>query len=187
MAAESHRFPLASPLSCPPMNHDAAHKYIYGLPEVAADLLRIVARDWVGELDLATLEDRSSEFLDSRHRKRIGDMVFSARLLRGRLLNGRRPQSPRPSGVSIRSGRDDGEARAGLHGDAPGPRGSERRAEAGGRPAQGAADSRVQRQRPLDGARPAVRLGGRCRRPGWSGPWPRFSRRRTICSLPAAP
>ena len=73
------------------MNHDAAHKYIYGLPEVSADLLRIVARDWVNELDLATIEDRSSEFLDDSHRKRIGDMVVSARLVRGRLLTGERP------------------------------------------------------------------------------------------------
>ena len=30
------------PLSCLPMDHDAAHKYLYGLPEVAADRLRLV-------------------------------------------------------------------------------------------------------------------------------------------------
>ena len=73
------------------MDHDAAHKYIHGLPEVAADLLGLVARDWVDELDLATLEDRSSEFLDAAHRKRLGDMTFSVRLRRGRLGNGERP------------------------------------------------------------------------------------------------
>ena len=73
------------------MDHDAAHKYIHGLPEVAADLLRLVAPDWVDELDLATLEDRSAEFLDAAHRKRHGDMAFSVRLRRGRLGDGGRP------------------------------------------------------------------------------------------------
>ena len=74
------------------MDHDAAHKYIYGLPEVAADLLRLVARKWVDELDLATLEDRSPEFLDADHRKRQGDMAFRVRLRRRRLGDGERPQ-----------------------------------------------------------------------------------------------
>ena len=73
------------------MDHDAAHKYIYSLPEVAADLLRIVAQDWVGELDLFTMEDRSSEYLDAAHRKRLGDMVFSVRLCRRRPSGGVRP------------------------------------------------------------------------------------------------
>ena len=39
------------------MNHDAAHKFIYGLPEVTADLLRLIAPDLADELDLLTLED----------------------------------------------------------------------------------------------------------------------------------
>ena len=73
------------------MDHDAAHKYIHGLPEVAADLLRLVAPDWVDELDLPSLEDRSAEFLDAAHLKRLGDMAFSVRLRRGRLDNGERP------------------------------------------------------------------------------------------------
>ena len=60
-------------------------------PRWRPDLLRLVARDWVDELDLATLEDRSSEFLDAAHRKRLGDMTFSVRLRRGRLGNGERP------------------------------------------------------------------------------------------------
>ena len=33
------------------MNHDAAHKFIYSLPEVTADLLRLVVPDLVDELD----------------------------------------------------------------------------------------------------------------------------------------
>ena len=72
------------------MDHDAAHKYIYSLPEVTADLLRLVARDWMDELDFATLQDRSAEFLDADHRKRQGDLVFSVRLRRGRLTDGTR-------------------------------------------------------------------------------------------------
>ena len=73
------------------MDHDAAHKHIHSLPEVAADLLRLVAPEWAHELDFTTLEDRSSEFLDDDHRKRIGDQVASVRLRRGRLANGERP------------------------------------------------------------------------------------------------
>ena len=73
------------------MDHDAAHKHIYHLPAVVADLLRLVAPDWVGELDFANLEDRSPEFLNDAHRKSIGDLVFSMRLRRGLLPSGERP------------------------------------------------------------------------------------------------
>ena len=62
------------------MDHDAAHKYIYALREVVADLLRLVIPDWVDELDLTTLEDLSSEFFDDEHRKRAGDMVWRVRI-----------------------------------------------------------------------------------------------------------
>ena len=74
------------------MNHDAAHKYIYSLPEVTADLLRLVAPDWVDELNLATLEDRSSEYLDAAHRKRVGDMAWRVCFRRGRAADGGRPR-----------------------------------------------------------------------------------------------
>ena len=73
------------------MDHDAAHKYIHGLPEVAADLLRLVALGWADELDLATLEDRSSEYLDAAHRKRLGDMAWRVCFRKGRLRGGGRP------------------------------------------------------------------------------------------------
>ena len=66
------------------MDHDAAHKYIYSLPEVTADLLRLVIPGWVRELDLSTLEDRSSEHLDAAHRKRLGDMVWQVGFRNGR-------------------------------------------------------------------------------------------------------
>ena len=73
------------------MDHDAAHKYIHGLPEVAADLLRLVAPGWADELDLATLQDRSSEYLDAAHRKRLGDMAWRVCFRKGRLRGGGRP------------------------------------------------------------------------------------------------
>ena len=73
------------------MDHDAAHKYIYSLPEVAADLLRLVIPGWVDELDLSTLEDRSSEFLDAAHRKRLADMAWRVPFRGGRLPSGDRP------------------------------------------------------------------------------------------------
>ena len=70
------------------MDHDAAHKYIYSLPEVTADLLRLVIPGWVRELDLSTLEDRSSEHLDAAHRKRLGDMVWQVGFRNGRCPGG---------------------------------------------------------------------------------------------------
>ena len=70
------------------MDHDAAHKYIYALREVVADLLRLVIPDWVDDLDLATLEDLSAEFFDDEHRKRAGDMVWRACFRDGTLGNG---------------------------------------------------------------------------------------------------
>ena len=73
------------------MNHDAAHKYIYSLPEVTADLLRLVAPDWVDELDLLTLEDRSFEYLDAAHRKRVGDMAWRVCFSKGRAGGSDRP------------------------------------------------------------------------------------------------
>ena len=73
------------------MNHDAAHKFIYSLPEVTADLLRLVAPDWADELELTTLEDRSSEYLDAAHRKRQGDMVWRVCFRKVRADGGDRP------------------------------------------------------------------------------------------------
>ena len=73
------------------MDHDAAHKHIYSLPEVTADLLRLVVPDWVDELDLSTLEDRSSEYLDAAHRKRQSDMAWRVRFRKGRADGGDKP------------------------------------------------------------------------------------------------
>ena len=73
------------------MNHDAAHKYLYMLAPVVADLLRLVVPEWVDDLDLATLEDVSAEHLDEDHRKRLGDMVWKVRFRDGQLADGQRP------------------------------------------------------------------------------------------------
>ena len=70
------------------MDHDAAHKYIYSLPEVTADLLRLIIPGWVEELDLATLEDRSTEHLNAAHRKRLGDMAWRVGFRGGRRRGG---------------------------------------------------------------------------------------------------
>ena len=75
----------------PSMKHDAAHKYIYTLPEVTADLLRLVLPDWAGRLDFGTLEDASSEFFDADHGKRVGDMVWRVSLHTGRKESSERP------------------------------------------------------------------------------------------------
>ena len=80
-------FPLRTPYFVR-MDHDAAHKYIYSLAEVTADLLRLVIPGWVDELDLSSLEDRSSEYLDDAHRKRLGDMAWRVDFRGGRRTGG---------------------------------------------------------------------------------------------------
>ena len=78
------------------MDHDAAHKYLYMLNDVVADLLRLVVPGWVDELDLAAIENVSTEYLDEAcqrqdHRRRFGDMVWKVYFRKGALANGRRP------------------------------------------------------------------------------------------------
>ncbi len=73
------------------MEHDAAHKLLHALPDTIADLLRLVAADWVDELDLGTLERASSEYVDEDLLQRIGGMVWRVRFRRGRLKDGARP------------------------------------------------------------------------------------------------
>ena len=74
------------------MKHDAAHKYIYTLPAVTADLLRLVLPDWAGRLDFATLEDASSEFFDADHDKRVSDLVWQVSLRGGRKKSREHPR-----------------------------------------------------------------------------------------------
>ena len=73
------------------MDHDAAHKYLYTLAPVVADLLRLVVPDWAEQLDLAAPENVSTEFLDEAHRKRVGDMAWKVRFRNGELADGSRP------------------------------------------------------------------------------------------------
>ena len=73
------------------MDHDAAHKYIYSLDSVVADLLRLVVPDWAELLDLAAPENVSAEYLDEDHRKRVGDMVWKVYFRDDALDDGGRP------------------------------------------------------------------------------------------------
>ena len=87
----SYRLAPAAHLWCVAMDHDAAHKYLYTLAPVVADLLRLVVPDWAEQLDLAAPEDVSTEFLDEAHRKRVGDMAWKVRFREGELADGSRP------------------------------------------------------------------------------------------------
>ena len=73
------------------MDHDAAHKYIYMLASVLADLLRLVIPGWADQLDLAAPENVSAEHVDEDHRRRVGDMVWKVRFRSGELADGSRP------------------------------------------------------------------------------------------------
>ena len=73
------------------MDHDAAHKYIYSLDSVVADLLRLVVPDWAELLDLAAPENVSAEYFDEDHRKRVGDMVWKVYFRDDPLDGGGRP------------------------------------------------------------------------------------------------
>ena len=73
------------------MDHDGAHKLIYSLPDVVADLLRILAAGWADKLDFSTLERLSSDYIDEDHLKRIGDMLWRVRFREGALKDSSRP------------------------------------------------------------------------------------------------
>ena len=78
------------------MDHDAAHKYLYTLAPVVADLLRLVVPDWADDLDLAAPENVSAEYLDDAcqrqgHRRRVGDMAWKVYFRNGQLADGSRP------------------------------------------------------------------------------------------------
>ena len=73
------------------MDHDGAHKLIYSLPDVVADLLRVLAAGWADKLDFSSLERLSSGYIDEDHLERIGDMLWRVRFREGRLKDGSRP------------------------------------------------------------------------------------------------
>ena len=73
------------------MDHDGAHKLLYSLPDVVADLLRILAAGWADKLDFSTLERLSSDYIDEDLLKRIGDMLWRVHFREGALKDGSRP------------------------------------------------------------------------------------------------
>ena len=73
------------------MDHDALSKSLFALPQVEADLLRIVAAGWVHLLDLSTLERVSAEHPSEDQTQRIGDLAWRVRFRDGELLDGKRP------------------------------------------------------------------------------------------------
>ena len=61
------------------MEHDALSKLFFALPSVQADVLRIVAGDWVHLLDLVSLERVSAEHPDPNLTRRAGDLTWRVR------------------------------------------------------------------------------------------------------------
>ena len=73
------------------MDHDALSKSLFALPQVEADVLRIVARGWVHLLHLGSLERLSAEHPSADLTQRIGDLVWRVRFREGRLDDGSQP------------------------------------------------------------------------------------------------
>ena len=73
------------------MEHDALSKSLFALPQVEADVLRIVAAGWVRLLDLGTLERLSAEHPSADLTLRAGDLAWRVRFRAGRLADGARP------------------------------------------------------------------------------------------------
>ena len=73
------------------MEHDALSKTLFALPQVEADLLRIVAAGWVHLLDLDTLERLSAEHPSADLTLRAGDLAWRVRFREGQLADGKRP------------------------------------------------------------------------------------------------
>ena len=65
------------------MEHDALSKLFFALPRVQADVLRIVAGDWIHLLDLGTLERISAEHADPGLSQRAGDQAWRVRFREG--------------------------------------------------------------------------------------------------------
>ena len=73
------------------MNHDALSKSLFALPNVEADVLRIVAKGWFHLLDLGTLERLSAEHPSADLTLRAGDLAWRVRFRKGELADGSRP------------------------------------------------------------------------------------------------
>ncbi|MCY3793525.1 MAG: Rpn family recombination-promoting nuclease/putative transposase [Gammaproteobacteria bacterium] len=73
------------------MEHDALSKLFFALPPVQADVLRIVAGDWVHVLDLDSLERVSAEHAAPDLIQRTGDLAWRVRFRKGALAEGEPP------------------------------------------------------------------------------------------------
>ena len=73
------------------MDHDALSKSLFALPQVEADVLRIVAAGWVHLLELDTLERLSAEHPSADLTLRAGDLAWRVRFRVGRLADSARP------------------------------------------------------------------------------------------------
>ena len=65
------------------MDHDALSKSLFALPQVEADVLRIVAAGWVHLLELDTLERLSAEHPSADLTLRAGDLAWRVRFREG--------------------------------------------------------------------------------------------------------
>ena len=81
--------PLARMRAGPPgsMRHDQAYKALFSYPQAVQDLLReFVAEqlegghEWVGRLDVSTLEPLPTERIDTTLRGRANDLVWQVRV-----------------------------------------------------------------------------------------------------------
>ena len=62
------------------VEHDAGKKSLFGNKRLMADLLRgFVPGQWVGQLDLDTLDRVSGSFISQRFDKRENDMIWRVR------------------------------------------------------------------------------------------------------------
>ena len=76
------------------MDNDGAHKFAFGVPEVFADLLRLVFPEWADALDFDDAEEVSAAYVQrfgGGFRQRFGDMLWRVPFKEGRLKDGSRP------------------------------------------------------------------------------------------------
>ena len=76
------------------MDNDGAHKFAFGVPEVFADLLRLVFPEWADTLDFDNAEEVSAAYVQrfgGGFRQRFGDMLWRVPFKEGRLKDGSRP------------------------------------------------------------------------------------------------
>ena len=103
------------------MDHDAAHKYIYALPEVTADLLRLVLPDWAGRLDWAGMKRALVLMQPAEIRTAVRGRGLDGRWTAGGGLASRQPGGGDGSAATERSAEGAAAAAAGRGGLLPRP------------------------------------------------------------------